>query len=73
MEKQIVKWSYWLGIASAVIALVLRGLNAVGMLLPTVLLEGRTIWYMSFYKAAILFLMIAIATATNIWSHGQKE
>lgn len=73
MKRHILNWSYWLGMASAVIALVLRGLNAIGVLLPTVVMEGRTIWYMSFYKAAFLFLLIAIATANNICSHGQKE
>jgi len=62
VEKHIVKWSYWLGLLSAVVALVLRGLNAMEILLPKVM-QGRTIWYMSFYKGALLFLLIAIATA----------
>ena len=72
MEKQIVKWSYWLGLLSALIALVLRGLNALGLFIPT-LVQGRTIWYMSFYKAALLFLLIAIATANFLWTRSQKE
>ena len=71
MEKHIVKWSYWLGLVSAVIALVLRGLNAIG--LPTVVVQGRTLWYMSFYKGALLLLLIAIATANYVWSSGQKQ
>lgn len=73
MEKHIVKWSYWLGIVSAVIALVLRGLNAVGLLRPTVIVQGSTVWYMSFYKGAFLFFLIAIATANYLWSRSQKE
>ena len=72
MEKQIVKWSYWLGLLSALLALVLRGLNSVGMLIPTVV-QGRTIWYMSFYKGALLFFLIAIATANFLWTRSQKE
>ena len=32
------------------------------MLTPKVVTQGQTIWYMSFYKGALLFLLIAIAT-----------
>lgn len=73
MGKHIINLSYWMGLASAVIALVLRGLNALGMLLPTVLKQGQTIWYMSFHKAALLFLLVAIATANYAWSRGQEH
>jgi len=70
VEKHIVKWSYWLGLLSAVVALVLRGLNALEFLLPKVM-QGRTIWYMSFYKGALLFLLIAIATANFMWTRSR--
>ena len=72
MEKHILAWSYWLGLASAVIALALRSLNALGLLLPHVV-YGRTFWYMSFFKGALLFLLISIATATYSWAHSQKS
>ena len=62
-----------MGLASAVIALVLRALNALGMLVPTVVKQGQTIWYMSFFKAALLFFLIAIATANYVWVHAQKS
>ena len=55
------------------IALLLRGLNAIGMLLPSVVKEGQTIWYMSFFKAALLFFLIAIATANYVWVHAQES
>ncbi len=73
MEKHILTWSYWLGLASTVIALVLRSLNAVGLLAPGVVNQGRTLWYMSFYKGALLFLLVAVATAGYIWAHSQKS
>ena len=66
MKKYIDTWSYWLGLASAVIALILRAFNAFGVLLPGTVVQGITIWYMSFYKAALLFLLINIATAMRI-------
>jgi hypothetical protein len=71
VEKHIVKWSFWLGLACAVIAFVLRGLNAVGLFLD--LLPGANISYMGFYKAAFLFLAVAIAAASTMWSRGQKD
>ena len=73
MEKHIVNLSYRLGLLSAVIALVLRGLNALGVWLPLAVVQGQTVWYMSFYKGALLFFLIAIATANYAWSHGQRQ
>ncbi|MGO9008521.1 MAG: hypothetical protein ACLQPN_00335 [Bryobacteraceae bacterium] len=73
MERHILTWSYWLGLASAVITLVLRFLNMLGLLLPTVIKQGQTLWYMSFFKGALLFLLIAVATAGYIWAHSQKS
>jgi len=72
MEKQIVKGSYWLGLLSSLIALGLRSLNAFGILTPGVVKQGQTIWYMSFYKGALLFFLIAIATASYAWVRGEK-
>ena len=62
MVKQIVIVSYWLGLISSLIALALRALNIFGILVPTVVKQGSTVWYMSFYKGALLFFMISIAT-----------
>jgi len=61
------RWSYWLGLVSAVIALVMRTCNAFGVWLPGTVIQGTTIWYMSFFKAALLFLIINIATAIRIY------
>lgn len=72
MEKQITTISYWLGLASSLIALVLRALNIVGILAPHEVQQGRTLWYMSFYKGALLFFLIAIATASYASVRGQK-
>lgn len=73
MKNHILTWSYRLGLASAVIALALRALNALGLWLPRVLTQGVTIWYMSFFKGALLFLLISIATANYAWAHSQKS
>jgi hypothetical protein len=72
VEKQIVTVTYWLGLLSSVIALALRALNIFGILAPSVVQQGRTIWYLSFYKGALLFFLIAIATASYASVRGEK-
>jgi hypothetical protein len=72
VEKQIVTVSYWLGLLSSLIALGLRALNLFGILTPTVIRQGRTLWYMSFYKGALLFFLIAITTASYASMRGGK-
>ena len=72
MEKLIVTGSYWLGLLSSLIALGLRSLNAIGIMSPSVVQQGKTLWYMSFYKGALLFFLIVIATASYASVHGEK-
>lgn len=67
VKKYIDKWSYWLGVASAAIALVMRTFNAFGVWVPVHVVHGVTIWYMSFYKATFLFLVVNIATSIRIY------
>jgi hypothetical protein len=54
--------------ASAVIALTMPAFNAFGVLLPGTVVQGTTIRYMSFYKGALLFLLINIATGIRFYS-----
>lgn len=72
MEKQIITWSYWVGLLSSLIALVLRFLNLLGILNATVLDQGRNLSYNSFFRAAVLFFLLAIATASYSWVRGEK-
>jgi hypothetical protein len=72
VEKQIVTVSYWLGLLSSLLALGLRALNTFGILTAEVVRQGRTVWYMSFYKGALLFFLIAIATASYAKVRGEK-
>jgi hypothetical protein len=72
MEKQIMRWSYWLGVVSVVLAIVTRFLNTLG--LPTMLLQtrGNSISYRSFVDGALLFLVTSIATAGFAWFKRQS-
>ena len=72
MERNIVHWSYWLGIASLVIALLWRAFNALGLWLPTTITPGNTVYYMSFYKASLLFFVTSIASANYAAFNSRK-
>ena len=73
MEKQIVTVSYWLGLLSALIAMGEWGLNILGRLAQSVVLVGYTRWYESFFKGALLFFLIAIATASYAFVRADKN
>lgn len=62
MEKTICRLSYWLGLVSLVIALIWRALNAFGLWKPMAVTPGYTVYYMSFYKASLIFFVTTIAT-----------
>ena len=64
MEKQIVRWAYLLCLVSFGVALVWRGLTAVGVGIPAAVTAGQTVYYTSFYKAGLMFALIAIATSS---------
>ncbi|HEY1472264.1 MAG TPA: hypothetical protein VGF61_24710 [Candidatus Acidoferrum sp.] len=72
MEKIICRVTYWLGIASLVIALIWRALNGIGMGMLKAAVPGQTIYYMSFYKASLLFFVVLIASASYAWLNSQK-
>jgi len=72
LEKQIVTWSYWLGLLCSLLAAGARALNALGILTPRAVTQGKLIWTMGFYKGALLFFLIAIATGSYASVRAQK-
>lgn len=65
MGNHIVRWSYWIGVACAVIAVIARVLNLIGaplLLFPT---RGNPVGYRTFLDGALLFFVISIATAEH--------
>lgn len=73
MEKQIGRYSYWLGIACLVIAVVWRILNAFGLWLPVSVTPGHTVWHLSFFHASILFLVTTTATTCYTWLNSRQS
>ena len=68
----MVKWTYWLGLACAAIALVIRCLQVLGFYVSDYLPMWIRIGYMSFYKAAFLLFAVAIATATTMAARSKE-
>ena len=63
MGKQVITWSYVLGAVFAVLALVAKALNAVGVNVLNFETRGNHIGYRSFLDGALLLLVISISTA----------
>ncbi len=64
MEKQLSVLGYWLGLISAALALIFRGLAAMNIIPPHMGTPGGlAISYLSFLHGAELFLLVAIASA----------
>ena len=62
MEKQVIRWSYLLGVICVVLAVLFRAANAMGWM-GDIHTAGSSIGYMSFLKGAVLFLLTSIATS----------
>jgi len=72
MEKLVARWSYFLGLAGAVVAVVWRGLTLF-RLFPKELTAGEhTLTYDSILKGAVLFLVLTLATAGYKFIQDQK-
>lgn len=67
MAKQIINWSYWLGAVCAVLALLARAFNALGVhFFLSFSTRGNPISYRTFLDGAILLFVICIATANHV-------
>ena len=64
MVKYIAVGSYWLGVVCAVVSIVGRLCDALGIAFIHILTKGNNIDVRSFLDAALLFLFIAIASAS---------
>jgi len=68
MDKKISVASFWLGIACVVMTVIFRGLAALGIWPILVPANGAGIRYITFHRAAEVFLMLPIvAGLMNRW------
>ena len=77
MEKQLATAAYWIGVVSTVLALIARGLAAIGVwgvpLSGGGIHPGTTpLSYKSFLDGAMLFFVMAIASSVIAWAKAQR-
>jgi len=72
MEKLIARWSYWLGIACLVIAVMWRIVNIFWSWRSSASTTGPGFGPLTFLHASILLLVATIATVGYPWLNSQK-
>ena len=75
MGKHIVRWGYWLGIVSLVLAFLARAVNILGLNFLHFVTKGNPVGYHSFLDGAALFFLMAIATESyrSFNSHNHRS
>jgi hypothetical protein len=73
MGKHVVTLSYWLGAICAVLALLSRALDILGVKFLTFTTKGAPIGFHNYFDAALFFFVISIAAATYAGLHSQKH
>jgi len=73
MVKYIAVTSYWLGVVCAMVSVIARICDALGIVFVRILTRGNTIDFRSFLDAGLLFLFIAIASANYVWFQAQQR
>ena len=71
MEKLIASWTYWLGIACLVIAVIWKIVNVFRSWQSSAT-TGGPIGHSAFMHGSILFLVATVATACYAWLNSQK-
>jgi hypothetical protein len=64
MEKLLINVSYWLGVVCIALAMLSKALNALGVNFLQFMTRGNDVGYHSFVLGAVLFFLMAIATAS---------
>jgi hypothetical protein len=73
MERLIIKGSYWLGNVCAALALIARGLDALGINTLNFSTKGSEIGYHTFMDATFFFYLISIALTTYLGFRTQSR
>jgi hypothetical protein len=74
LVKQIATAAYWIGILSAVVALIMRGLALVGVFTFSPHFVGKQypVSYRTFLEGAALFFIMAIASGVTAWNKERR-
>jgi len=72
MEKYVARWSYFLGLAGAVVSVVWRVLTLFRLFPKDLTAGSHALTYDSVLKGALLFLVLTIATAGYEFTQNQR-
>jgi hypothetical protein len=64
MVKLLIRVSYWLGVVCIVLAVLSKAFNALGLNVLQFMTRGNDVGYHSYVLGAVLFFLMAIATAS---------
>lgn len=70
MDKKIVQYSYWLGLLCVVVAIAWRAAISMGYW-AQVNPSTTGLGYMTFFKGAVLFLLVTMAASANLAANRQ--
>ena len=73
MVKYIAVTSYWIGVVCAMVSVIARICDALGIVFVHILTRGNNIDFRSFLDAGLLFLFIAIASANYASFQAQQR
>jgi hypothetical protein len=73
MEKQIIKWSFWLGSVCAVLALVARSLDVLGFATLNFSTKGSEIGYHTFMNGTFFFYLFSIAMSNYFYFRSNRN
>jgi len=73
LVKYIALGSYWMGVVCALVSVVGRLCNALGISFLHIMTRGNTIDIRSFLDAGLLFLFIAIASSNYDWMQSRQR
>ena len=69
MERQIARYTYWIGLLCVAVSLVWRAAMAVNLIQE----HMGGMWYSSFWKAGVVFLVVSVASVNFAWLQEKKE
>ncbi len=73
MGKHIIRWTYWLGAVFAVLALLARAFNVLGVNLLFFATKGNAISYRTFLDGAVFLFVLSIATANYVGLNSRER
>jgi hypothetical protein len=73
MGNHIIRWSYWLGAVFAVLALLARAFNVLGVNFLFFTTKGNSISYRTFLDGALFLFVLSVATTNYVGLNSRER